>query len=150
MPASLVHIQQPLVGLVRSQSLSPARLIFLISLVVFFTVLFVVTYVWMRKPGFGQHGGHEQATVSRETPAPDEQPRVDPDSRSGAMALPSIRTVDGLPVEAGPKVNGALAAPAKKRMSVVSIGLADPSTLMRSTCRSSMRPSNEWAESVQN
>jgi hypothetical protein len=58
MSAYLLHTSGPLVGLVRSQSLSPARLIFLISLVVFFTVLFVVAYVWMRKPEFGQHESH--------------------------------------------------------------------------------------------
>jgi hypothetical protein len=65
MPTLLVNAAQPLEGMVRSQSLSPARLIFLISLVVFFTLLFVVTYVWMRKPGFGQHGGQERPAVSR-------------------------------------------------------------------------------------
>ena len=60
MPPFLIDLSGPLAGMVHSQTLSPARLIFLISLVVFFTVLFVVAYVWMRKPDFGQHGGHEQ------------------------------------------------------------------------------------------
>ena len=68
MPSFLIHSPGPLTGMVHSQSLSPARLIFLISLVVFFTVLFVVAYVWMRKPDFGQHGGHERPAVSRRTP----------------------------------------------------------------------------------
>jgi hypothetical protein len=76
MSAFLVHVQRPLVGLAQSQALSPARLIFLICLVVFFTVLFVVAYVWMRKPGFGQHGGHEQPAVSRKHIATDAQPRL--------------------------------------------------------------------------
>jgi hypothetical protein len=63
MPAFLVHVQEPLVGLAQSQTLSPARLTFLISLVILFTLLFVVAYVWMRKPGFGQHGGPQQPAV---------------------------------------------------------------------------------------
>jgi hypothetical protein len=71
MPAFLFHIPTTaLVGMVRSQSLSPARLIFLISLVVFFTVLFVVVYIWMRKPDFGQHGGHEQPKVTQKAVPP--------------------------------------------------------------------------------
>jgi hypothetical protein len=65
MSAYLLHTSGPLVGLVRSQSLSPARIIFLISLVVFFTVLFVVAYVWMRKPEFGQHEGHAKPGAVR-------------------------------------------------------------------------------------
>jgi hypothetical protein len=77
MPAFLVQIQRPLVGMAQSQTLSPARLIFLISLVVFFTVLFVVAYVWMRKPGFGQHGGHDRPAVPRKPAVPKVQPRSD-------------------------------------------------------------------------
>ena len=37
MPANLLHVSQPMVAMAHSQALSPARLIFLISLVVFFT-----------------------------------------------------------------------------------------------------------------
>ena len=80
MQTLLVHVAQPVEGMVRSQSLSPARLIFLISLVVFFTVLFVVVYVWMRKPGFGQHGGHEHPAVSRRAGVPKGQPSPNPEA----------------------------------------------------------------------
>jgi hypothetical protein len=95
MPSFLIHVQQPLEGLVRSQSLSPARLIFLICLVVFFTVLFVVTYVWMRKPGFGQHGGHAQPAVMRKLVVPVGQPRLPTDLGRGDDVLPSVQTVEG-------------------------------------------------------
>ena len=83
MSAFLVHSSQPLEAMAQSQALCPARLIFLISLVVFFTVLFVVSYVWMRRPSFGQHGGHAQPRVSRKTAAADGQLRHDPDAGSG-------------------------------------------------------------------
>jgi hypothetical protein len=102
MPSFLIHFPGPLAGMVRSQTLSPGRLIFLISLVVFFTVLFVVAYVWMRKPDFGQHGGHEQPAVRRRTPALDGQPRVDTDSGSREMGRPSVSTANGLPPEDDP------------------------------------------------
>jgi hypothetical protein len=38
----------------QSHSLSQARLAFLVVLVVFFCLLFVGVYVWMRRPNFGQ------------------------------------------------------------------------------------------------
>jgi hypothetical protein len=82
MPTFLVRVQEPLVGLAQSQALSPARLIFLISLVVLFTVLFVVAYVWMRKPGFGQHGGPTQPAAPRKTVG---QSRADTDSGGEEM-----------------------------------------------------------------
>jgi hypothetical protein len=94
MPTFLLHVQEPLEGLVRSQSLSPARLIFLICLVVFFTALFVVTYVWMRKPGFGQHGGHAQPAVMRKFVVPAEQPKAITDLNRGDDVLPSVQTVE--------------------------------------------------------
>lgn len=99
MPSFLIHLPGPLAGMVHSQTLSPARLIFLISLVVFFTVLFVVAYLWMRKPDFGQHGGHEKPAMRRTTPALDNQPRVDTDSGRGEMGRPSVSTANGLPPE---------------------------------------------------
>jgi len=74
MSAYLLRTSGPLVGLARSQTLSPARLIFLISLVVFFTVLFIVSYVWMRKPQFGQHQGHVQPGASGKPPIPKGSP----------------------------------------------------------------------------
>jgi hypothetical protein len=88
MPTFLVHVA-PLEGMVRSQSLSPARLIFLITLVVFFTVLFVVTYVWMRKPGFGQHGGHDHPAVPRKAAAAPGQPTPAMDTSGGDDVAPS-------------------------------------------------------------
>ncbi len=48
---------------VQTQAMSHAKFIFLIALVVFFVALFVVAYVWMRRPEFGQKGG-------RPTPVP--------------------------------------------------------------------------------
>jgi hypothetical protein len=80
MSAYLLHTSGPLVGLAQSQTLSPARLIFLISLVVFFTVLFIVSYVWMRKPGFGQHGGHAQPSALRKSADPEGPSRLDTDA----------------------------------------------------------------------
>lgn len=83
MSAFLVYSSRPLEAMAQSHALSPARLIFLISLVVFFTVLFVVSYVWMRRPSFGQHGGHAQPRVSRKTAVADGQLRRDPDAGGG-------------------------------------------------------------------
>jgi hypothetical protein len=97
MPASLIHAQQPFEGLVRSQSLSTARLIFLICLVVFFTVLFVVTYVWMRKPGFGQHGGHEQPAVSRKVAAPKGPSTLSLEAVSEDAVAPNPKNIDSRP-----------------------------------------------------
>jgi ABC-type Fe3+ transport system permease subunit len=65
MPAFLIHAPQPVEGMVRSQSLSPGRLIFLVALVIMFTLLFVVLYIWMRKPGFGQQEHHQPAASKR-------------------------------------------------------------------------------------
>jgi hypothetical protein len=90
MSAYLLYTSGPLVGLVRSQSLSPARLIFLISLVVFFTVLFVVAYVWMRKPEFGQHEGHPKPGALRKPTDLKEQSGLD----TGAEDL-VVPRVDG-------------------------------------------------------
>jgi hypothetical protein len=105
MPAFLVHIQQPLEGMVRSQSLSPARLIFLISLVVFFTALFVVVYVWMRKPDFGQHEGHEQP--AHEQPAVSRKPVVPVEQSMLATDLSSlILCGDGHPASTAPEQDG--------------------------------------------
>jgi hypothetical protein len=48
---------------IQTQAMSHAKFVFLIALVVFFVALFVVAYVWMRRPEFGQKGG-------RPTPVP--------------------------------------------------------------------------------
>jgi hypothetical protein len=88
MSACLLHLSEPLVGLARSQTLSPARLIFLISLVVFFTVLFIVSYVWMRKPEFGQHQGHARPGALRKPADPKGQSSLDTDAdREDVVAL---------------------------------------------------------------
>jgi hypothetical protein len=47
-----------LAGQIQSQAMSHAKFIFLIALVIFFVALFVAAYVWMRRPEFGQKGGH--------------------------------------------------------------------------------------------
>jgi hypothetical protein len=88
MSAYLLHTSGPLVGLVRSQSLSPARLVFLISLVVFFTVLFIVAYVWMRKPEFGQHEGHAGPGGLPKAADPQGQSRLGAEPQN--LVLPSV------------------------------------------------------------
>ncbi len=90
MPANLLHVSQPMVAMAHSQALSPARLIFLISLVVFFIVLFVVAYVWMRSPGFGQRGGHEQPKVTPKSASPEGQPSLNADARSRDVTVPTV------------------------------------------------------------
>jgi ribose/xylose/arabinose/galactoside ABC-type transport system permease subunit len=54
-----------LTGQVQTQAMSHAKFVFLIVLVIFFIVLFVVAYVWMRRPGFGQKGGSPNSAASR-------------------------------------------------------------------------------------
>jgi hypothetical protein len=78
-PSSLSHLLLPFAGQVQTQAMSHAKFIFLIALVVFFIVLFVVAYVWMRRPEFGQKGGHPISTTS-----------------AGPLALPA-RRVAGKP-----------------------------------------------------
>jgi hypothetical protein len=41
-------------------AMSQGRLIFLVVLVVFFCTLFIGSYIWMRRPNFGQIGGRER------------------------------------------------------------------------------------------
>ena len=53
-----------LIGQIQTQAMSHAKFVFLIALVIFFVVLFVVAYVWMRRPDFGQKGGDSMPTVS--------------------------------------------------------------------------------------
>jgi hypothetical protein len=45
------------IGSVQTHALSEARLIFLVILVAFFCLLFIASYIWMRRPSFGQGGG---------------------------------------------------------------------------------------------
>ncbi len=64
-PSSLSHMSMSLTGQIQTQAMSHAKFIFLIALVVFFIVLFVVAYVWMRRPEFGQKGGRPIPAASR-------------------------------------------------------------------------------------
>ena len=91
MPANPLHISQPIVAMAQSQALSPARLIFLISLVVFFLALFVVAYVWMRSPGFGQRGGHERLRVTPKSASPEGESSLDSHASSKDVMA---RTID--------------------------------------------------------
>jgi hypothetical protein len=54
---------------IQTQAMSHAKFVFLIALVVFFVALFVVAYVWMRRPEFGQKGGRPKPTPSGGTVA---------------------------------------------------------------------------------
>jgi hypothetical protein len=66
-----------LIGQIQSQAMSHAKFVFLIALVVFFVALFVAAYVWMRRPDFGQKGGHHPAPTASEAQAvPTDAPRV--------------------------------------------------------------------------
>jgi hypothetical protein len=79
-PSSLRRLPLPLNGQVQTQAMSHAKFIFLIALVVFFVVLFVAAYVWMRRPEFGQKGGRSipmapEGTVAEAAdPAPSRHP----------------------------------------------------------------------------
>jgi hypothetical protein len=54
-------------GSVQTHALSEARLIFLVILVAFFCLLFIASYIWMRRPSFGQGGGRPgSSTVKTE------------------------------------------------------------------------------------
>jgi hypothetical protein len=57
--AIMVSTSVHLIGLVQPHPMTGGRLVFLVLLVAFFSVLFVVTYVWMRRPDFGQHGNEK-------------------------------------------------------------------------------------------
>jgi hypothetical protein len=94
MPAYLFHTAAPLVGLARSQTLSPARLVFLIALVVFFTALFIVAYVWMRKPEFGQHSHHVQPTGLRTPEVAKGRSSLHTDAGGEDLVAPRVHAVD--------------------------------------------------------
>ncbi len=54
-----LHPVPPISGIlasVQTHALSPARVIFLVVIVVFFCLLFIGSYIWMRRPSFGQGG----------------------------------------------------------------------------------------------
>jgi hypothetical protein len=61
-PSSVHQLSASLTGQIQTQAMSHAKFIFLIALVIFFVVLFVAAYVWMRRPEFGQKGGHPVPT----------------------------------------------------------------------------------------
>ena len=56
-PAVELHLAQSVMALVQPHPMSRAKLIFLVALVVFFTCLFICSYIWMRRPNFGQASG---------------------------------------------------------------------------------------------
>jgi hypothetical protein len=60
-----------LTGQIQSQTMSHAKFVFLIALVIFFVALFVAAYVWMRRPDFGQKGGRAMPTAAVGTVGPD-------------------------------------------------------------------------------
>ncbi|HEX3796758.1 MAG TPA: hypothetical protein VHV57_19855 [Acidimicrobiales bacterium] len=49
-----------LIGTLQPHPTSTGKLIFLVLLVIFFSVLFVASYIWMRRPDFGQQGARHQ------------------------------------------------------------------------------------------
>jgi hypothetical protein len=65
--------------------MSPLRVIFLIVLVLFFCSLFIGSYIWMRRPGFGQPGQQASRTgTAAGAPNRDgvaDQVRTDPSGR---------------------------------------------------------------------
>jgi hypothetical protein len=92
-PSSLRHLSESLTGQIQTQAMSHAKFIFLIALVIFFVVLFVVAYVWMRRPEFGQKGGrHPIPTVSggSVTSAARDVPSQPPDGEVVAMDAPRM------------------------------------------------------------
>ena len=68
----LRHLSLSLIGQIQSQTMSHAKFIFLVALVVFFVALFVAAYLWMRRPDFGQKGGRAIPSASAEPAAPAE------------------------------------------------------------------------------
>jgi hypothetical protein len=66
-PSPLRHL--PLTAQIQTQAMSHAKFVFLIALVIFFVVLFVAAYLWMRRPDFGQKGGRPISTTSESTVA---------------------------------------------------------------------------------
>jgi hypothetical protein len=85
-PSSLRHLSVSLTGQIQTQAMSHAKFIFLVALVVFFIVLFVVAYIWMRRPDFGQKGGHPIRAASRTGFAPPAR-REASDTRSDGEAV---------------------------------------------------------------
>ena len=77
--------------------MSHAKLIFLIALVVFFIVLFVVAYVWMRRPDFGQKGGRPIPTALGGT-----VPTVSRGEPSGSRPDGDVALMDAARVHEGP------------------------------------------------
>ena len=58
-----LHLAQSVMAFVQPHPMSRAKLIFLVALVVFFTGLFICSYIWMRRPNFGQENGPVSRTV---------------------------------------------------------------------------------------
>ena len=83
-PSLGTHSVQPVsdllrVAFVQPHPMSKAKVIFLAILVVFFCVLFMASYIWMRRPDFGQGGKPVPRTVENQPvsgPKEDEGPTV--------------------------------------------------------------------------
>ena len=86
-PSSPHRLSLSLIGQIQTQAMSHAKFVFLIALVIFFVVLFVVAYVWMRRPDFGQKGRHSMPTVSGGTVGQAAQLRPS-EPRSDAETVP--------------------------------------------------------------
>jgi hypothetical protein len=70
----------PRVPMLVQHAMSPARVVFLAVLVAFFCALFIGSYIWMRRPGFGQIGGHRPGPAAAGVPATGPPDSEGPDS----------------------------------------------------------------------
>jgi hypothetical protein len=71
--------------------MSHLRIIFLVVLVVFFCSLFIGSYIWMRRPGFGQLG-HRVAETSAAAAGGDQSPKGTADQvRTDPSGRPALR-----------------------------------------------------------
>jgi hypothetical protein len=59
----------PRVPMVAQHPMSQARVVFLAVLVFFFCALFIGSYIWMRRPKFGQVGGGRPGPSPASVPA---------------------------------------------------------------------------------
>jgi hypothetical protein len=58
-----LHLAQSVMAFVQPHPMSLAKLVLLVALVVFFTGLLICSYIWMRRPNFGQKNGPVPGTV---------------------------------------------------------------------------------------
>jgi hypothetical protein len=60
----------PRVPMLAQHPMSHARVVFLVVLVVFFCALFIGSYIWMRRPGFGEIEGSRPSSSGAGAPVP--------------------------------------------------------------------------------